>query len=183
MAGAAALVAAGGGNQFLSPIDLEIQEMEKSYMRRAKQVLYGCRWADLPKWAAAVIILASGFPARSMAQQQGQKTFSSAEQASSALIAALQSNDEKAMLDILGPDGKEIVSSGDDTEDANTRANFVQKYQEMHRLVKRAGRNHHLVHWSGELAHAHPSREQGQFVVFRHRCREEGNPVQTSGTE
>ncbi len=105
-------------------------------MLRAKQVLYGCRWADLPKWAAAVIILASGFPARSMAQQQGQKTFSSAEQASSALIAALQSNDEKAMLDILGPDGKEIVSSGDDTEDANTRANLVQKYQEMHRLVR-----------------------------------------------
>jgi hypothetical protein len=120
----------------LSPIDLEIQEMEKSYMRRAKQVLHGCRWAHLPKLAAAAILLASGFAGRSMAQQQGQKTFSSAEQASSALIAALQNNDEKAMLDILGPDGKQIVSSGDDTEDANTRANLVQKYQEMHRLVR-----------------------------------------------
>ena len=40
------------------------------------------------------------------------------------------------MLDILGPDGKEIVSSGDETEDAESRANFVQKYQQMHRLVK-----------------------------------------------
>ena len=40
------------------------------------------------------------------------------------------------MLDILGPDGKQIVSSGDDTEDADSRANFVQRYQEVHRLVK-----------------------------------------------
>ena len=40
------------------------------------------------------------------------------------------------MLDILGPDEKEIVSSGDDAEDAQSRANFVEKYAEMHRLVK-----------------------------------------------
>ncbi len=71
-----------------------------------------------------------------MAQQPGQKTFSSAEDASNALVTAAQSNDEKAMLDILGPDGKQIVSSGDETEDANSRANFVKRYQEMHRLVK-----------------------------------------------
>src|SRR5208283_4857422 len=71
----------------------------------------------------------------SMAQQPGQKTFSSPEDASNALVTAAQSNDEKAMLAILGPDGKQIVSSGDETEDAQSRANFVQKYQEMHRLV------------------------------------------------
>ena len=40
------------------------------------------------------------------------------------------------MLDILGSDGKQIVSSGDDAEDAESRANFVKRYQEMHRLVK-----------------------------------------------
>jgi hypothetical protein len=33
-----------------------------------------------------------------------------------------------------------IVSSGDDAEDAQSRANFVQKYQEMHRLVKEPDR-------------------------------------------
>jgi hypothetical protein len=71
-----------------------------------------------------------------MAQQPGQKTFSSPEDASNALFTATQSNDEKAMLDILGPDGKQIVSSGDETEDAQSRANFAEKYQEMHRLVK-----------------------------------------------
>jgi hypothetical protein len=70
-----------------------------------------------------------------MAQQPGQKTFSSAEDASTALVTAAQNSDEKAMLDILGPDGKQIVSSGDDAEDAESRANFVRRYQEMHRLV------------------------------------------------
>jgi len=71
-----------------------------------------------------------------MAQLQGQKTFLSAEDASNALVTATQNNDEKAMLDILGPDGNQIVSSGDETEDASSRANFVQSYQEMHRLMK-----------------------------------------------
>ena len=93
-------------------------------------------WAYLPKLAAVVILLTAFFPARSMAQQQGQKTFSSAEDATKAFFTAAQNNDEKAMLDILGPDGKQLVSSGDEVEDADNRANFVIRYQEMHRLVK-----------------------------------------------
>jgi hypothetical protein len=76
------------------------------------------------------------FSTRSIAQQQGQKTYSSPESASSALVTAAQSNDEKAMLEILGPDGKQIVSSGDEADDARNRANFAKRYQEMHRLVK-----------------------------------------------
>jgi Protein of unknown function (DUF2950) len=95
-----------------------------------------CRWANLLSLAAVAILLMACLCTRSMAQQRGQKTFSSSEDASNALVAAAQSGDEKAMLEILGPDGKQIVYSGDETEDANSRANFVQHYQEMHRLVK-----------------------------------------------
>ena len=85
--------------------------------------------ANFPKLAIVGIFLAVCCPTGSMAQQQGQRTFSSQEEASSALVSALQNNDEKAMLDIFGPDGKQVVSSGDETEDAETRANFVQRYQ------------------------------------------------------
>ncbi|MGC1688155.1 MAG: DUF2950 domain-containing protein [Candidatus Acidiferrales bacterium] len=85
---------------------------------------------------AILLTLAATFPARSLAQQRGQKTFPSAEAASQALVTAAQNNDEKGMLDILGPEGKQIVSSGDDTEDAQNRANFAARYQEMHRLVR-----------------------------------------------
>src|SRR5208283_5316180 len=110
--------------------------MEKLHMRRTKQQRFDrVYWANLSRLVATAILLVGCFPAHSMAQQQGQKTFSSPEDASNALVTAAQSNDEKAMLAILGPDGKQIVSSGDETEDAQSRANFVQKYQEMHRLV------------------------------------------------
>src|ERR1017187_76245 len=110
--------------------------MERSRMRRAKLNFDKFHWADFPKLVAVALLLTVWFPTRSMAKQSGQKTFSSPEDASHALLTAAQSNDEKAMLDILGPDGKQIVASGDETEDANGRANFVEKYQEMHRLVK-----------------------------------------------
>lgn len=94
----------------------------------------GC--TNLLKFAAIAIILAVCLPASSWAQQPGQKTFASAEEATHALVAATKNSDAKAMLEILGRDGKQIVSSGDEAEDAKTRENFVERYQEMHRLVK-----------------------------------------------
>src|ERR1700678_2022722 len=110
--------------------------MERSRMRKTNLNVDKSRGINVPALTAVAILLTMCFSSRSVAQQPGQKTFSSADDASSALVTAAQSNDEKAMLSILGPDGKQIVSSGDDAEDAQSRANFVQKYQEMHRLVK-----------------------------------------------
>ncbi len=92
--------------------------------------------ASLTGLTLAAMFLTLCVPTPSMAQQSGQMTFSSAESASQALVTAAQANDEKAMLAIFGPDGKQIVSSGDDAEDAQGRANFTQKYREMHRLMK-----------------------------------------------
>jgi hypothetical protein len=109
--------------------------MERNRMRRTNlNVQRVCR-VNLPALTAAAVFLTVCIPV-SMAQQPGQRTFLSSEDASNALLVAAQSNDEKAMLDILGPDGKQIVSSGDEAEDAQNRTNFVQRYQEMHRLVK-----------------------------------------------
>jgi hypothetical protein len=105
-------------------------------MWRTKLTLGKFHCADLSTLGAAAILFAACLPARSMGQQHGQKTFSTPEEASNALITAAQHNDEKTLLEILGPDGKQIVSSGDETEDAKSRANIVEKYQEMHRLVK-----------------------------------------------
>ncbi|MGB6430359.1 MAG: DUF2950 family protein, partial [Candidatus Acidiferrales bacterium] len=105
-------------------------------MRRTKLNAEYLHWGDLLKLATIALILTCCTPMRSLAQQAGQKTFASAQEASAALFTAAQNNDEQAMLAILGPDGKQIVSSGDDTEDAESRANLVAKYQEMHRLMK-----------------------------------------------
>jgi hypothetical protein len=70
------------------------------------------------------------------AQQPGQKTFPSAEAASRALAAAAEHDDEKAMLDILGPAGRELISSGDSVEDLDRRLQFFIRYQQTHRLTK-----------------------------------------------
>jgi hypothetical protein len=105
-------------------------------MRRTKLKVNKFHWANFSRIAAVAVLLTMYCPIRSVAQQHGQKTFSSAEDACHALVTATQNNDEKAMLDVLGRDGKQIVSSGDEAEDSENRANFVKKYQEMHRLVK-----------------------------------------------
>lgn len=82
---------------------------------------------------SGMVLLLSGLP---LAQQSGKKTFPSAEDASQALIAAVQAGDEAALLEIFGPDGQQIISSGDRVQDKNTGDQFVAKYQEMHRLAQ-----------------------------------------------
>jgi hypothetical protein len=104
-------------------------------MRETKLNFAALQYGNLSKFAAVAVLLLGSIPAMARAQQPGQKTFASAEEASNALFAAAQSNDEKAMLDIFGPDGKLVVSSGDDVQDHEMHANFAKKYQEMHRLV------------------------------------------------
>jgi len=69
------------------------------------------------------------------AQQPGQRTFASAEDAGNAFFTAMKAPDDQAPLNILGPAGKDVLSSGDPAEDADARETFIVKYQEMHRLV------------------------------------------------
>ena len=104
-------------------------------MRGAKRDFDKFHRANLPGLAVVAVLLTACFTTHSMAQQPGQKSFASAEDACNALVMAAQNSDEKAMFEILGRYGKQIVSAGDETEDASSRANFVQGYKEMHRLV------------------------------------------------
>ena len=103
---------------------------------RQKKLPYKTKLSDVLRIAALVTPLLASFAVGSVAQQQGQKTFSSPEEASKTLVAALQNNDEKGVLEILGTDARHIVSSGDPTEDAESHATFVRKYEEMHRFFK-----------------------------------------------
>jgi hypothetical protein len=105
-------------------------------MRQTKLKCKASELSDLLKIAALAILVLAWFAAGVAAQQKGQKTFSSPEEASTALVTAAKNNDEGAMLEILGPDAKQIISSGDPTEDAESHANFARKYEEMHRFVK-----------------------------------------------
>jgi hypothetical protein len=86
---------------------------------------------------ACLLTLAFGLLAGSLAgQQTGQKTFASPGDAAEAMIAAAKAGDTDALLQIFGPEGKELLSSGDDVADKNVRNNVVQGYEQMHRLVR-----------------------------------------------
>ena len=88
---------------------------------------------------SVLFVLALGCSsAPTFAQQPGQRTFSSVQDASRALFAAMRAQDDQSALSILGPDGKDVFSSGDPAEDADARVGFVVKYQEMHRYVTEA---------------------------------------------
>src|SRR3984957_1665857 len=105
-------------------------------MREIDGKVKGFRRSGVSKIATISVMLIAGFPAAALAQQAGQKTYASPEEASQPLFRAAQKNDEKAVLEVLGPDGKAIIESGDAKEDTAARENFVEKFKVMHRLVE-----------------------------------------------
>jgi len=90
----------------------------------------------LLRLAGSALAVTVAFSTVALAQGPGQKTYASPEEASNALFAAAQKNDEAALLEVLGKEGKSIIESGDPKQDEAMRANFVEKFQMMHRLVE-----------------------------------------------
>ena len=71
-----------------------------------------------------------GLSAPAFAQEQ----FGTPEEAVEALVAAARSGDGDAVLKVLGPDGKLIVSTGDPVADSNIRQDFVSAYDAKHAI-------------------------------------------------
>jgi hypothetical protein len=84
--------------------------------------------------AVVAAVLVIGHPGWSIADASETKTFPSAGDASEALFQAVQNGGEHALEAILGA-GEDLTSCGDESTDKRERERFVQKYQEMHRLV------------------------------------------------
>ncbi len=74
-----------------------------------------------------------------------QKTFATPEAAGAALFEAAKAGDQNALLATLGPEGKDLVSSGDSVKDKNTLQRFVDAYGRMHRWSKNKAGNEVLV--------------------------------------
>lgn len=105
-------------------------------MANAKNLTLNKEFQQTAVAAVALTLLVLSYVLISSAQQTGQKTFASAQSASRSFYEAAQQGDEKAMLEILGPAGKDVISSGDPAEDLSNRLSFVAKYEQMHRLVQ-----------------------------------------------
>jgi hypothetical protein len=84
---------------------------------------------------ACVIIYSLGAAIAAYAQEQNsapvqQKGFATPESAVEALVQAAASYDVPSLLSILGPDGKDLVSSADTVRDKNGAAAFAAKAKE-----------------------------------------------------
>ena len=64
-----------------------------------------------------------------------QQAFKTPDQAAAALVDAAKAGDAKALVTVLGPDGEDIVSSGDEVADAATRQKFVAAYDAKHQIT------------------------------------------------
>ena len=110
------------GNTMLQGISIFVQRECRGFVRFAASALFA-------------FFLGSSF-APTFAQQRGQRTFASTEDASAAFFAAMQATqNDQSLLGILGPAGEDVISSGDLTEGLDARVGFVVKYKEMHRFV------------------------------------------------
>jgi hypothetical protein len=62
-----------------------------------------------------------------------QKTFESPAEAGAALLEAAKSGDQGALVAIFGPDGKDVLFSGDAVKDKNALQDFVAAYGQVNR--------------------------------------------------
>ena len=92
----------------------------------------GSMWLITPLLVVAAVLMAFSLSFAATAQQ---KSFSSAEEAVKAAIAAARSDNDKELLAIFGAQAKEILISGDAVADKERRGRFVAAYDEKNRLA------------------------------------------------
>jgi len=76
------------------------------------------------------------FSSYQKADAQQQQTFRSPEEAVKSMVEAVKANNVTALSAIFGPEGKELIFSGDAVADKTGRERFVKAYDEKHKLVK-----------------------------------------------
>ena len=79
-------------------------------------------------WSLASLPAAQG-------QQSNEKTFASPGEAAQGLYKAAQDNDQAALSAIFGTSANELLHSGDQVADKKMAADFLRRYDEMHRVV------------------------------------------------
>ena len=95
------------------------------------------RWKTTREWACilAGLVVGAFVATEACAAAASQKTFASPEDATSALVRAVQGRDRAATLAVLGNAG-EWMSSGDATADRAAAERFVAAYEAKHSIAR-----------------------------------------------
>jgi len=95
-------------------------------------------WLAVLSCVVPVAILFLSVSADSFAASVKKQDFSSPEEAVISLVKTVRANDEKGMLAVLGPESKELISSGDEVADKANRDKFIKDYDLTNRLVQKS---------------------------------------------
>ena len=82
----------------------------------------------LASLAATILVVAMASVA------SAQQSFHTADEAVNALVSAVRIGDRADILTVLGREGADIVSSGDDVADAAERQRFLAAYDAKHQI-------------------------------------------------
>ena len=91
----------------------------------------------IPSIALALALLLQG---AAFAVPPGQKSFETLDDAVNALVGAFRAQDQKTLLEILGPKGRAVISSGDKVADRTAYEQFVASYDRKHSLEGGGGK-------------------------------------------
>jgi hypothetical protein len=83
--------------------------------------------------------------ALSTSASQAQQAYPSPEDAAASLAAAVKTGTKRAMLKVLGNDAKDIIESGDDVADAETRERFLSAYEAKHSIKAEGNKKATLI--------------------------------------
>jgi hypothetical protein len=86
--------------------------------------------------AVAAMLLHAAASQKAIAAGPQQQSFASPGEAVQALVAAAKVEDMDALAAILGPDGRNLISSGDPVADKEGRARFVRAYEQSNKLER-----------------------------------------------
>jgi hypothetical protein len=89
--------------------------------------------------AALVMLVLPITPARA------QQAYPSPEDAAAALAAAVKAGEKKAMMKVLGKDAEDIIASGDDVADTETRKRFRSAYEAKHSIKAEGNKKATLI--------------------------------------
>jgi len=93
------------------------------------------RSSRMPMWSFRQLNLIAGLLVLSIAPVAAQERYKTPEDAAAALLAATKAGSSQEMLKVLGRKADDIIESGDDVEDADTRKQFVAAYEAKHTIT------------------------------------------------
>src|ERR1700744_1594280 len=122
---------------------------------------------------------------------RAQQAYTSPEDAAASLAAAVKTGTRSAIMKVLGNDAEDIVESGDDVADAETRQRFLSAYDAKHSIKAEGNKKATLILGADEFPFPIPlvnnksgwefDSEAGRIeILYRRIGRNELDAIQTS---